>query len=209
MNKIGYQINERLCVVSSDNNSVMICSKDSNDYTFEDILNKENELDNLYENKVNNIKNLFRTNTTLRQESSGLLTLGCVDLLISSMNAEVVAASTIATELAFLLYSIKKNRDYKKTSFKNAYLKAKEDLKSTNKSIKELELELKNIKEQTNYNCEYNLLTEWYTNELDFDNYTEKRKLVSIKNYLEYYIKEELKEEITSENEIVLKKIKY
>ncbi len=204
MNKSGYQINEKLCVVNSDSNSLMICSKENDKYTFEEILNKENELDMLYDKKKNNIKNVFRTNPLLRQAGSGLIALVSVDLLISSLNAEIAAASTIATELAALLYSIKMNKNNKYDR-----MKAKEELKNTNESIKNLEKFIKKMKEITNYNCEYNILSDIYQREIANDNYTEKQQLYVIKNYLKDYLTDILREEINNENELTLKRSKY
>lgn len=210
MNKTFYEVNERYCIISHDNNNMVICKKDNNLHTFKEILSKENELTLLYDKKKEDIKNLLKSYKIEPQVISVFLTLGSVDALITKFNylGEYISLLAIATELGIILSNIKMNINNSKSELYNPVLKAKEDLKITNKSIKELESYLKSIKEETGYTIEYDLLVNWYENEVYADITDEREKLIAMRNFLNKLVKVDLEEDISKQESAILKRTK-
>ena len=210
MNKTFYEVNEKYCIISHDNNNMVLCKKDNNLHTFKEILSKENELTLLYDKKKEDIKNLLKSYKIEPQVISVFLTLGSVDALITNFNylGEYISLLAIATELGIILSNIKMNINNSKSELYNPVLKAKEDLRITNKNIKELESYLKSIKEETGYTIEYDLLVNWYENEVYADITDEREKLIAMRNFLNKLVKVDLEEDISKQESAILKRTK-
>lgn len=151
MNQKLIQINDNYGVTIDENGNTKMVSKESNDYEFQDILTKENELENL-SLKLDNAKNklpLNKLNIILSTIINVLLLAGCTYLLLNIVSLKLlittIAVSCIPTEtfslLAFggIIGNCIKRKNLKET------------IKDLEEQVPKLEKELSNIKEKSRY----------------------------------------------------------
>lgn len=151
MNQKLIQINDNYGVTIDENGNTKMVSKESNDYEFQDILTKENELEDL-NLKLDNAKNklsLNKLNIILSTVINVFLLAVCTYLLLNIVSLKflitTIAVSCIPTEafslLAFggIVGNCIKRKNLKKT------------IKDLEEQVPKVQKELSNIKEKSRY----------------------------------------------------------
>lgn len=151
MNQKLIQINDNYGVTIDENGNTKMVSKESNDYEFQDILTKENELEDL-NLKLDNAKNklsLNKLNIILSTVINVFLLAVCTFLLLNIVSLKflitTIAVSCIPTEtfslLAFggIVGNCIKRKNLKKT------------IKDLEEQVPKVQKELSNIKEKSRY----------------------------------------------------------
>ena len=151
MNQKLIQINDNYGVTIDENGNTKMVSKESNDCDFQDILIKENELEDL-NLKLDNAKSklsLNKLNIILSTMINVLLIAGCTYLLLNVVSLKLlitaIAVSCIPAETFSLLTfgsiigNCIKRKNLKKT------------IKDLEEQVPKVEKELSNIKEKSRY----------------------------------------------------------
>lgn len=151
MNQKLIQINDNYGVTIDENGNTKMVSKESNDYEFQDILTKENELEDL-NLKLDNAKNklpLNKLNIILSTVINVFLLAVCTYLLLNIVSLKflitTIAVSCIPTEafslLAFggIVGNCIKRKNLKKI------------IKDLEEQVPKVEKKLSNIKEKSRY----------------------------------------------------------